>query len=75
VAVDNVSEARAEAGCSGCLANGEWRCAPFAGASRDKCKHFPDCCSWCRVTWCPNNRASELYASLRPGEHTISQTP
>jgi hypothetical protein len=49
--------------------------APFASAGPEKCTHYPDCCSWCRITWCPNNRARELYAELEAGELLLDQAP
>ncbi len=73
MAVLDESSARAEAGCASCLANGQRRCAPFASAGPDKCQHFPECCNWCRITWCPNNRAGELYASLHSEEQIPGQ--
>ena len=75
MAVDDVREARAQADCSSCLADGSKRCAPFASAGREKRQHFAECCSWCRITWCPNNRARDLYASIRSGELAADATP
>ena len=73
VAVDDESAVRTEAGCPGCLANGVRRCAPFASAGPEKCQLFPECCNWCRVTWCPNNRAKDLYASRDSAEQALDQ--
>ncbi len=73
MAVDELSASRANAGCSDCLATGQRRCAPFASAGRDKCSHFPECCNWCRITWCPNNRARDLYASLHSAAEALDQ--
>ena len=67
VTVDNRGDCPPEsADCATCPASGKRRCEPFASAGPDKCGHFPECCSWCRITWCPNNRARDLYASLHP---------
>ncbi len=73
MAVDEVSADRADAGCQGCSATGQKRCAPFASVGREKCRHFPECCNWCRITWCPNNRARELYASLHSEQQILGQ--
>ena len=71
--MDNRSEARENVDCATCLADGRGRCEPFASAGHDKCSIFPECCTWCRITWCPSNRSRELYASLNAGEQLHDQ--